>query len=67
VKLERRSASSRFTIRFHEDEPRVNARLLQFLERDFNLRLPKFGDGLPLRRRLAMIRQAIRDAWRFGA
>ncbi len=68
VKLERRSASSRFTIRFHEDEPRFNATLLQFLERDFNLKLPQFGDGLPLDddgvdvpRLLAMMRQAIRD------
>lgn len=68
VKLERRSASSRFTIRFHEDEPRFNATLLQFLERDFDLVLPQFGGELPLDdsgvdvpRLLAMMRQAIRD------
>lgn len=68
VKLERRSASSRFTIRFHEDEPRFNATLLQFLERDFDLALPQFGGDLPLDdngvdvpRLLAMMRQAIRD------
>ncbi|MGO7378672.1 DUF3320 domain-containing protein [Rhizobium ruizarguesonis] len=68
VKLERRSASSRFTIRFHEDEPRFNATLLQFLERDFDLTLPQFGSDLPLDdngvdvpRLLAMMRQAIRD------
>lgn len=68
VKLERRSASSRFTIRFHEDEPRFNATLLQFLERDFDLTLPQFGGDLPLDdngvdvpRLLAMMRQAIRD------
>ncbi|NTH42743.1 DUF3320 domain-containing protein [Agrobacterium rhizogenes] len=68
VKLERRSASSRFTIRFHEDEPRFNATLLQFLERDFDLTLPQFGGDLPLDdngvdvpRILAMMRQAIRD------
>jgi very-short-patch-repair endonuclease len=68
VKLERRSATSRFTIRFHEDEPRFNATLLQFLERDFNLKLPQFEGGLPLddngidvSRLLAAIRQAVRD------
>lgn len=68
VKLERRSASSRFTIRFHEDEPRFNATLLQFLERDFDLRLPQFGGDLPqdnsdvdVPRLLAMARQAVRD------
>ncbi|WP_432344370.1 DUF4011 domain-containing protein [Shinella yambaruensis] len=48
VKLERRSASSRFTVRFHEDEPRFNATLLQFLERDFDLKLPQFSGDLPL-------------------
>lgn len=68
VKLERRSVSSRFTIRYHEDEPRFNATLLQFLERDFELSLPQFGGDLPLDdngidvpRVLAMMRQAIRD------
>ena len=68
VKLERRSASSRFTVRFHEDEPRFNATLLQFLERDFDLKLPQFSGDLPLDdngidvpRLLAMMRQAIRD------
>jgi len=68
VKLERRSASSRFAIRFHEDEPRFNATLLQFLERDFSLKLPEFEGGLPLDdngvdvpRLLAAIRQAVRD------
>lgn len=68
VKLERRSASSRFTMRFHEDEPRFNATLLQFLERDFNLKLPQFGGELPVDdngvdvpRVLSAVRQAIRD------
>ena len=68
VKLERRSASSRFTIRFHEDEPRFNATLLQFLERDFDLALPQFGGDLPLDdsgvdvpKLLTMMRQAVRD------
>lgn len=68
VKLERRSASSRFCIRFHEDEPRFNATLLQFLERDFDLKLPQFGGDLPsddsgtdVSQMLAMMRQAVRD------
>lgn len=68
VKLERRSASSPFRIRFHEDEPRFNATLLKLLERDFDLTLPQFGGDLPLDdsgidvpRVLEMMRQAIRD------
>jgi very-short-patch-repair endonuclease len=68
VKLERKSASSRFALRFHEDEPRFNATLLQFLERDFDLRLPQFSAALPLDesgidvpRLLASMRQAVRD------
>ena len=68
VKLERRSATSRFNIRFHEDEPRFNATLLQFLERDFDLSLPQFAGDLPLDdngvdvpKLFAMMRQAVRD------
>jgi len=68
VKLERRSASSRFTLGFHEDEPRFNATLLQFLERDFDLKLPQFGGELPtdhsgidVPRVLGMMRQAVRN------
>src|SRR5690606_15236276 len=68
VKLERRSASSRFAMRYHEDEPRFNATLLQFLERDFDLTLPQFAGELPLDdsgvdvpRLLAMMRLAVRD------
>lgn len=68
VKLERKSASSRFSLRFHEDEPRFNATLLQFLERDFDLSLPQFTAPLPLDesgidvpRVLASMRQAVRD------
>jgi very-short-patch-repair endonuclease len=68
VRLERRSASSRFNIRFHEDEPRFNATLLQFLERDFDLRLPQFSGDLPtddngvdVPRLLAAVRSAVRD------
>lgn len=68
VKLERRSASSQFSLRFHEDEPRFNATLLQFLEREFELTLPEFAGDLPqdengidVPRLLASMRRAVRD------
>ena len=68
VKLERRSATSAFRIRYHEDESRVNATLLQFLGQEFDLKLPQFEDGLPrddngidVGRFLALTRHAIRD------
>lgn len=68
VKLERRSASSSFTLRFHEDEPQFNATLLQFLEREFDLKAPQFNGELPqddngvdVPRILAMARSAVRD------
>ncbi|WP_296720683.1 DUF3320 domain-containing protein [Erythrobacter sp.] len=69
VKLERSSASSPFRIRYHEDEPRFNATLLQFLEREFDLKLPQFSGELPLDdngvdvpKLLALMRLAVRDA-----
>lgn len=46
VKLERRSVISRFTLRFQEDEPRFNATLLQFIEREFDLKMPQFSGEL---------------------
>lgn len=68
VRLERRSASSTFTLRFHEDEPRFNATLLQFLEREFELKLPQFAGDLPLDDSgvdvpliLSLMRKAVRD------
>lgn len=68
VKLERKSASSRFSLRFHEDEPRFNATLLQYLEREADLHLPQFSGDLPLDdngvdvpRILGMMRHAVRD------
>ena len=68
VRLERRSASSRFTVRFHEDEPRFNATLLQFLERDFDLKLPQLSGELPVDdngvdvpKLLAAVRSAVRE------
>ncbi len=69
VKLERRSASAPFRLRFHEDDSRFNATLLQFLEREFDLKLPQFGGELPrdesgidVPRVLTAMRQAVRDA-----
>jgi len=68
VKLERRSASSAFSLRYHEDEPRFNATLLQFLEGEFDLRLPQLNGELPMDangvdvpRLLTMMRHAVRD------
>ncbi len=68
VALERRSASSAFSLRYHEDEPRFNATLLQFLEGEFSLRLPQLAGDLPtdengidVPRLLALTRQAVRD------
>ncbi len=47
VKLERRSAQSPFRIAHHEDEVRINSTLLEFLKRDFNLRIPELEGELP--------------------
>ena len=68
VKLDRRSASSRFSLLYHEDEPRLNATLLQFLERQYDLPLPQFQGPLPrdqsgidVPQLLERMRQAVRD------
>lgn len=69
VKLERTSAASRFRLRFHEDEPRLNQTLVQFVKREFDLTLPEFREGLPssagtgvdVRFVLERMRQAVRD------
>ena len=47
VKLERNSAQSPFRIGHHEDDVRINSTLLEFLKRDFNLRIPELEDELP--------------------
>ena len=47
VKLVRRSAQSVFTIRHHEDDVRFNTTLLEFLKRDFDLRIPELEGDLP--------------------
>ncbi len=47
VKLERRSATSRFHLLHHEDEVRFNATLVQMLKKDFALDLSQFEGELP--------------------
>ena len=47
VKLERRSARSDFKIAHHEDGVRINSTLLEFLKRDFEIRIPELEDELP--------------------
>ena len=47
VRLERRSAQSPFRITHHEDDVRINSTLLEFLKRDFDLRIPELEGGLP--------------------
>lgn len=68
VKLERSGVSDRFRLTFHEDEPRLNATLLQFAKREFDLILPDFRDGLPqdgngidVLQVLEQMRRAVRD------
>jgi very-short-patch-repair endonuclease len=68
VKLERSGVSNRFRLRFHEDEPRLNATLLQFVKREFDLTLPDFRDGLPqdgkgidVLQVMEQMRRAVRD------
>ena len=47
VRLERRSAQSPFRITHHEDDVRINSTLLEFLKRDFDLRIPELEGELP--------------------
>ena len=47
VKLERRSARSDFKIVHHEDGVWINSTLLEFLKRDFELRIPELEGELP--------------------
>ena len=47
VKLERCSAQSAFRIARHEDDVRINSTLLEFLKRDFELRIPELEGELP--------------------
>ena len=47
IKLERRSATSRFHLLHHEDDVRFNATLVQMLKKDFALDLGQFENKLP--------------------
>ena len=47
VKLERRSAQSAFRVAHHEDDVRINFTLLEFLKRDFQIRIPELEGDLP--------------------
>lgn len=68
VKLERRSAQSEFRLSQLEDEVRINATLLEFLKRDFELRMPELEgelprdeSGLDIPRILQILRHKVRD------
>ena len=47
VKLERRSAQSAYRIAHHGDDVQINSTLLEFLKRDFDLRVPELAGALP--------------------
>ena len=47
VKLERRSAQSAFRLAHHDDDVRINFTLLEFLKRDFQIRVPELEGDLP--------------------
>ena len=68
VKLERRSAQSPFWLTHHEDGVRINSTLLEFLKRDFDLRIPELESELPrdqsgidVPRIFETMRQKVRD------
>jgi hypothetical protein len=47
VSLNRRSAQSHFCLTHHEDDIRINATLLQFLQRDLGLAVHRLEGELP--------------------
>lgn len=68
VKLTRKSAQSGFYLVHHEDEVRMNATLLQFLGRDFGIKIPQLEGELPsddsgvdVPAVLELMRQRVRD------
>lgn len=68
ISLTRRSAKSDYYFADHEDEPRFNATLLQFLKRDFDLNipalegeLPEDDSGIDLPKVFEIVRTAVRD------
>ena len=69
VSLTRKSAQADFHLAHHEDDVRINATLLQFLERDFGItapsldgELPTDASGVDLSAVLEIARRSIRDA-----
>ena len=72
VKLSRRSAQSSYYLSHHEDDVRFNETLLQFLEQDFDLRVPELRGNLPMDHSgvdiahvFRMMRQAVRNVPHF--
>lgn len=68
VKISRRSAQSEFVIEHHEDDVRFNTTLLEFLKRDFDLKVPELEGELPrdesgfdLPRIFELMRRKVRD------
>ncbi|WP_299261515.1 DUF3320 domain-containing protein [uncultured Kushneria sp.] len=68
IKISRQSAQSDFVIEHHEDEVRFNTTLLEFLKRDFDLKVPELEGELPrddsgfdLPRIFEIMRQRVRD------
>lgn len=68
VKISRRSAQSDFVIEHHEDDVRINSTLLEFLKRDFDLKIPELEGELPrdesghdLPRIFEIMRRKVRD------
>ncbi len=68
VKISRKSAQSEFVIEHHEDTVRFNTTLLEFLKRDFDLKVPELEGDLPrdesgfdLPRILEIMRRKVRD------
>ncbi|WP_341485681.1 DUF3320 domain-containing protein [Thioclava sp. GXIMD4215] len=68
VKISRKSAQSEFVIEHHEDDVRFNTTLLEFLKRDFDLKVPELEGELPrdesgfdLPRIFEIMRRKVRD------
>ncbi|WP_456269651.1 DUF3320 domain-containing protein [Kushneria sp. AK178] len=68
VKISRQSAQSEFILENHEDDVRFNTTLLEFLKRDFDLKvpelegeLPRDGNGFDLPRIFEVMRRKVRD------
>lgn len=68
VKIFRKSAQSEFVIEHHEDDVRFNTTLLEFLKRDFDLKVPELEGELPrdesgfdLPRIFEIMRRKVRD------